>query len=134
VRGIDLRDLFTGRMSWRRFAVLLTGLPVDSEFKTALRNATDLDDLPEPEPGIYGPWPQTDMLLARGLDMFAHWMWANSDPDHRPAQPPPPYPRPGVVEGNVHAISEEALAYLEYKREHRGADPPADWKPVLTAP
>jgi hypothetical protein len=130
VRGIDLRDLFTGRLSWRRFGVLLRGLPVESEYKTAVRNTVDLSDLPDPEPGIYGPWSQADMLLARVGDLLSHWLWMNADPEKRPAAPPFPYPRPGVAD-NVRAISEEALAYLEYKRLHQGADPPPDWKPAL---
>lgn len=118
-------------MSWRRFAVILSRLPVESEYKTALRNTVDLSVLPEPEPGIYGPWPQSDLLLARIGDLMQHWMWANSDPEKRAAQPPTPYPRPGVELGNVSAISEEALEYLEYLREHHGAAPPDDWKPAL---
>lgn len=127
-----MRDLFTGRMSWRRFGVLLRGLPVESEYKTAVRNTVDLSELPDPEPGIYGPWSQGDMLLARVGDLLTHWLWANADPEKRPAKPPPPYPRPGVdAPSNVRAISEEALAYLEYKRQNQGADPPADWKPAL---
>lgn len=128
---MDLRDLFTGRMSWRRFAIVLNRLPVDSEFRTELRDATDFSTLPPPEPGVYGPWPQSDLLLARIGDLMQHWLWANADPEQRPANPPPPYPRPGVELGNVRAISDEALAYLEYKRLNQGADPPADWKPAL---
>lgn len=108
--------------------MLIEHLPVDSEFKTALRNDTDLSTLPEPTPGVYGPWPQSDMLAARIGDLMERWMWANSDPEKRPAQPPQPYPRPG---SNVTAISEEAGAYLEYVREHDGATPPADWTPAL---
>lgn len=118
-------------MSWRRFAVILNHLPTESSYVTAVRNVTDLSALPEPEPGKFGPWPQTDMLLARLGDLFNHWLWMNADPEKRPAQPPAPYPRPGVELGNVHAISEEALAYLEYLREHHGAAPPDDWKPAL---
>lgn len=127
-----MRDVFNGRMSWRRLGVVLRGLPVESEYKTALRNVTDLSALPEPEPGVYGPWPQTDLLIAQGLDMLNQWMWANSDPEKRPASPPPPWPRPGVAwPANVTAISDEAMAFLEYKRAHQGADPPPDWKPAL---
>jgi hypothetical protein len=119
-------------MSWRRFAVLLRGLPIESEYKTAVRNTTDLSDLPAPEPGIYGPWSQADMLLARMGDLLSHWLWMNADAEKRPATPPPPYPRPGVDDAsNVRAISLEAAAYLEYVREHHGAAPPPDWKPVL---
>jgi len=118
-------------MSWRRFGVILRGLPIESEYKTAVRNGIDLSDLPPPEPGVYGPWPQTDMLLARIGDRLSDWLWMNADPKTRPAQPPPPHPRPGVDHSNVTAISPAALAYLEYVRENHGAAPPDDWKPAL---
>lgn len=117
-------------MTWRRLGVLLRGLPVDSEYKTALRNTVDFSALPDPEPGVYGPWPQTDMLLARVGDLLNHYIWMSADPEKRPATPPSPYPRPGVASSNVRPISAAALAYLEYKREHQGADPPPDWKPA----
>lgn len=122
--------MFAGRMSWRRFAVVLRGLPLESEYKTALRNTIDLSELPAPEPGIYGPWSQGDQLIARVGDLLQHWLWMNADPEKRPTAPPPPYPRPGVG-SNVRPINPAAMAYLEYKRAHRGADPPDDWKPAL---
>lgn len=119
-------------MSWRRFAIILGGLPIESQFKTAMRNTVDLSELPEPTPGVYGPWPQTDQLIARGLDLLEGWMWANSDPEKRPASPPPPYPRPGVdLPANVRAINSEAMAYLEYLRAHQGAEPPPGWEPEV---
>lgn len=126
---MDLRDLFTGRMSWRRLSLVLANLPVESRYVTERRNDTDAKDLPLPEPGIFGPWPQTDMLLARIGDLLERQQWAEADPKTRGA-PPRPYPRPGT-ESNVRAISDEALAYLEYKRVHQGEDPPEDWTPAL---
>jgi hypothetical protein len=117
-------------MSWRRFQVLLEHLPAESEYKTALRNQTDLSALPEPQPGVYGPWPQSDLLLARIGDLMQHWIWANSDAAQRSPTPPKPYPRPGV-ESNVRAISAKAAAYLEFKRTHQGADPPEGWEPEV---
>lgn len=110
--------------------MLLDRLPVESEYKTELRNDTDLSALPAPKPGRFGPWPQTDMLLAKLVDLAQHWMWANADPDTRPPAPDP-YPRPGVERSNVRAISPAAAAYLEYKRQHQGADPPEDWTPEV---
>ena len=115
-------------MSWRRFTVILEHLPAESEYKTALFASVDRSQLPPPEPGVYGPWSQTDMLLARVGDFLSHWLWMNADPEKRPPVPPPPYPRPGV-EDNVRPISKAALAYLEYVREHRGEHPPDDWRP-----
>ena len=119
-------------MSWRRFAIILENLPGESAYKTALRNSTDLTALPPPEPGVYGPWPQTDLLLARLGDLMSHWLWMNADPQSRPAQPPQPYPRPGVEVGsNVRPISPAARAYLLYLEEHQGAAPPEDWEPEV---
>lgn len=118
-------------MSWRRFAVILRGLPADSEYKTELRNNTDLTSLGDPEPGVHGPWSQTDYILARISDQIAVYMWAQSEPTARPAEPSR-YPRPGIDDGsNVVPISTEALAYLEYMRQHQGAEPPPDWEPEV---
>ena len=122
---MDLRDLFTGALSWRRFGVILRGLPVESAYKTEVRNTIDLATLPPPEPGVHGPWPQTDMLLASIYDRLGDLVVVQGGYE----KPPQRFPRPGV--DNVRAISDEALAYLEYKREHRGADPPPEWKPAL---
>ena len=116
-------------MSWRRFSVILRHLPVDSAYFTAVRNAVDPEEMTPPTPGVFGPWSQGDMLLARIGDYLHDWLWMNADPQSRGSRPKP-YPRPGT-ESNVHAISDEALAFLEYKRAHRGADPPADWTPAL---
>ena len=118
-------------MSWRRFGVILRHLPIESAYMTAVRNATDPDaELPPPEPGIFGPWSQTDMLLARIGDGVSALLWQNGQDPKSPTPPPRPLPRPGV-ESNVRAICPEALAFLEYKREHRGEDPPDDWTPAL---
>ena len=116
-------------MSWRRFAVILERLPPESEYKTELLRRTDLAALPAPPPGVFGPWSQSDVLLARVGDLLSHWLWMNADAEQRPSAPPPPYPRPGVA-SNVRPISAEALAFLEYKRDHQGADPPEGWKPT----
>jgi hypothetical protein len=124
-----MRDVFTGAMSFRRLAVLLERLPVESEYKTELRETTDLTALPPPEPGSYGSWSQLELLVARLGDRMDHWLWMNADPKSRPASPPSPWPRPGV-DDNVRAISPEALAYLEYVREHHGEAPPDDWRPA----
>lgn len=129
VRGVDLRDLFTGGMSWRRLAVLLEHLPIESAFKTAVRDATDLSALPEPEDGVYGPTSQAEVLIARVGDLVQHGLWMFADPDTRPKQAPTPYFRFGE-RSNVHPISAEAAAYMEYVRENR-RHPPDDWKPAI---
>jgi hypothetical protein len=84
-----MRDVFTGAMSFRRLAVLLERLPVESEYKTELRETTDLSALPPPEPGSYGSWSQLELLVARLGDRMDHWLWMNADPKSRPASPPP---------------------------------------------
>ena len=125
-----MRDLFTGRMSWRRLRVILSHLPEDSAYRTAVNNASDPDaSLPPPPPGIFGPWSKEALLLATALDLFRDWMWAQADPNKRGPRPAP-LPRPGVV-AKVRPISAEALAFLEYKRQHQGEDPPEGWEPVL---
>ena len=123
---MDLGDLFTGRMSWRRFRVIWERLPPESAAKTQLRNATDLSELPPPKPGHYGAWSQAELLLARLIDSVDHLAWMQSD-GSKP--PPKPYPRPGVA--TVTPISKEALAYLEYVRAHQGEAPPEGWKPQV---
>jgi hypothetical protein len=125
VRGIDLADLFTGAMSWRRFGVILAYLPPESAYRTAVLNETDLDALPPPDPDVHGPWAHDELLLAAIIDRLGQLVWMQSDGKH---PPPPPYPRPGV-RSNVRAISPFARAYLAYLEEHQGAAPPADWQP-----
>lgn len=112
-------------MSWRRFSVLLDRLPEDSEFKTEFRDNTDLSTLPPPEPGKHGRWPHEAMLLAAIFDRLGDLVFTQGGYK----KVPPPLPRPGIETANVHPISAEALAYLEYKRDHQGADPPKGWKP-----
>lgn len=98
---------------------------------TAVRNQADpTEERPEPKPGVFGPWSQTDMLLALVCDRLATLIWQKSADPQNPTPPPKPLPRPGI-ESNVVAISQEALAFLEYKRAHRGADPPEGWTPQL---
>lgn len=116
-------------MSWRRFGVILRGLPIESRYLTAVRNATPPDaELPAPEPGVFGPWSQRDMLIARIGDGIDALLWQNAGDPQKPK--PKPYPRPGT-QSNVVPISAEAVAYLEYQRAHRGAGPPEGWTPAL---
>lgn len=114
-------------MSWRRFTVLLAHLPIESRYMTAVRNTADPSQMPDPTPGVFGPWPQSDMLLARIGDLIEGLLWQNQGDGNKPR--PKPYPRPGT-ESNVRPISAEGLAWLEYKRAHQGADPPEGWVPA----
>jgi len=127
--GLDLRDVFTGAMSWRRLRVILDHLPAESAYRTAVWNALDgTENLAPPEPGVFGPWSQTDLLLARVGDLLDAQLWQNAGDANAPR--PKPYPRPGM-ESKVSAVSEEAIEYLEYLREHHGEAPPDDWFPSI---
>lgn len=128
MRGLDLHDLVTGVMSWRRFAVVLAHLPIESAYRTELLNEADLSALPEPDPNRHGPWAHDELLLAAIFDRLGQLVWMQSD-GKKP--PPPPYPRPGVG-AKVRAINPAAQAYLRYLEEHRGEAPPADWQPDVS--
>jgi hypothetical protein len=114
-------------MSWRRFGIILGHLPPESSYLTAVRNSTDLSDLPEPDMETHGPWAQGELLLAGIFDRLGRLIWMQTDGRN---PPPPPYPRPGV-ESNVRAINPTAQAYLRYLAEHHGAAPPDDWEPEV---
>lgn len=67
-RGIDVLDVYRGRLSLRRLRILIQHLPPESATKTALRNAQP-DDAPagESRPDL-APWSGAEMLLAAVLD------------------------------------------------------------------
>jgi hypothetical protein len=44
---VELSDLWTGDLSWRRLGVLVKHLPAESATKTALRNAAPVEELKE---------------------------------------------------------------------------------------
>jgi hypothetical protein len=114
-------------MSWRRFQVVLNHLPIESAYKTAVRDATDLSSLPEPDPDRHGPWSHEAMLLAGIFDRVGQLAWMQTDGKN---PPPPPYPRPGVA-SNVWPINPAAHAYLEYLQAHHGEAPPEGWEPEV---
>lgn len=115
-------------MSWRRFRVVVEHLPIESAYKTALREATDLTELPPPDLEHHGPWSQQELLLAAIFDRLGSLIWMQSD-GKKP--PPLPYPRPGVASSNVSPINPAARAYLEYLEQHHGEAPPEDWEPEV---
>jgi hypothetical protein len=89
VYGIDLGDLFTGALTWRRLIVLLKGLPAGSRLARALDPAA--------------AWTTGDYLAAQAADNTSlvadelaafRWQWAtaNSKKGSRPKKPKP-YPR-----------------------------------------
>lgn len=79
--GINLSDLFTGKLTWRRFTALVKQLPYDSAVYRAER----------------GPWGLTEQLLAALVDegRVANWQRAQLHTKEK-LKPPKPIERPGV--------------------------------------
>lgn len=122
--GTDLAWLWTGRLSWRRLGVLVKHLPAESATKTAIRNATPLHEIKKMSAsGDYGPWSQTDMLLARIGDGVEKLFWAKTKDGAEGRNYPEPFPRPGVPHKNDLGQSAEVLDMMKYIREHNGASP-----------
>jgi antitoxin (DNA-binding transcriptional repressor) of toxin-antitoxin stability system len=71
VRGIDVLDVYRGRMSLRRLRVLIEHLPPESATKTAMRNAAPADIAAKSSEGArpdLGRWSNLEMLTAALLD------------------------------------------------------------------
>lgn len=104
-RGLDLLDIFTGKLSFRRLRIVLDNLPPESAFRTALRDSMSPEDLAaaSAEADVadsvsHGPWSLSDQLLASVADSLAVLVWAKGDEKKR-GKPPKPIPRPGVDSG-----------------------------------
>lgn len=119
-RGVDLRDLWRPgrRLTWRRLAVLLAGLPQDSATHTVLRDAIPAEVLATaPEPAGHGRWSHEAMLLAAIADginylRYEQVLIAGAKDTPRPA----PTPRPGLG-SNVRPLKTPAMvAYLNSRR------------------
>lgn len=78
-----MRDLFTGRLTWRQFGVLIRQLPHDSRLAREI----------EPD----AIWRLEHQLLATLVDAanVANWQRANSG-RKKASRPPEPIARPGV--------------------------------------
>lgn len=129
--GLDLRDLYTGGLSWRRLGVVLSHLGPESAYLTAVRESLtpeELQAMAARSPDHHGVWSQADMLLARIGDLVSDLIWMNSSGE---TPRPDPYPRPGVDRTVVKAISPYAEAYLREVERLHGAEPAPDWKPNL---
>jgi hypothetical protein len=101
--GRDLRDLTTGRLTWRQLKVLLAGLPADAATRRSIGG-------PEED------WHLEHHLLALIIDGLreANWQRANQFSKH-PSRPPTPLPRPGVVRralGRTSMTSAQVKAFL----------------------
>ncbi|MFF1625562.1 hypothetical protein [Streptomyces sp. NPDC058272] len=66
-RGIDLLDVYRGKLSLRRLRVLIEHLPPESATKTAIRNSVPVDAMErasdEHRPDL-APWSGVELLLA----------------------------------------------------------------------
>jgi hypothetical protein len=81
---VDILDLGTPRLSYRRLINLIRHLPRESATAVAMI-------------GEVHPWDDSDYLLARIADSVAHlgWMFAGVHAKNAPKKPPDPVPRPG---------------------------------------
>lgn len=122
---VELTGLWTGDLSWRRLGVLVKHLPAESATKTALRNAVPVEQLKDAvEVADYGPWSQTDMLLAELIDVARWLQWAKTKASEKVDTAPKPYPRPGVERKPAAAAANaQVINLLEYVRAHNGASP-----------
>lgn len=101
--GIELADLFRGRLTWRRFGVLLRQLPRTSRFARALDPAA--------------AWSIGEHLQALTLDALngANWQRSRS---RRKA--PEPIKRPGATSAKdqqIAALSEQLVRRRSGRRE-----------------
>jgi hypothetical protein len=98
--GVDLADVVTGRMSPRRLASLVAGLPADS---ATVRSTLGGDSL----------WGLPEHLLARILDTLAGANWQRSGGK---GPRPKPVPRPGADRrqryGRTTASAGDVMDYL----------------------
>lgn len=118
-RGIDLRDLWRGDLTWRRLAVLVAALPPESATKTAIRDSMTPEQLASlPTSSGHGPWSNSELLLAAVVDRLSLLLWQNS---RSKSKQPPPIPRPGVEQTSGRRISDKGVTYLAERRARRAA-------------
>ena len=128
LRGIDLRGLWTGALSWRRLKVIVDHLPPESATKTEIREALGEDALAELQEAVngevrHGPWSRLETLVAHVADCVNDLSYmtlsiAIGDKSKSP-EPPARYPRPGVRAITTVKPSAAALAFLTREREER---------------
>lgn len=123
--------MWTGELSWRRLGVLVRHLPPESATKTALRNAAPEEDLQQAVSDAereYGPWSQSEMLLAEMVDLLRWLQWAKTEAAEKKQPPPDPFPRPGVNRKPAAKANAQVINLLEYVRSHNGASPEGYFK------
>lgn len=78
------------------------------------------------EPDDYGPWSQTDLLLAAVVDGINVLAWQNSGGSK--SSLPSPLPRPGV-QRTTRRLTPEGRAYLENLRSQFREAGESSWAP-----
>lgn len=86
--GERLSDITTGRLSWRRLRVLITGLPSSSSLFRAVNGAA-------------AEWSTSDHLLALTVDALQIANWQRSADGSKGRRPPKPIARPGVQDSRA---------------------------------
>lgn len=106
--GVDLLDLGTERLTWRRLAVLLAHLPRDS---WTVREVS----------GEAARWGDQEHLLATIADLLtqANWMFAAANSKHAPDLPKP-LRRPGDPDPTVRIGGKRTATPREFQRLRAG--------------
>lgn len=109
---LDAMDLLRGRMSARKALLLLTALPAESAFISAIAPSLDATVGDGPE----RLWSTTDQLLASVLDAVREMSWILASVNSKgKVRRPEPLPRPGPKPDptKVRRLSPEARAKLD---------------------
>jgi hypothetical protein len=119
--SIELMDLWRGRLSFRRLALLIRYLPSESWTQTALRDEreTELVELtgPSDEPQKFGPWALENYQLAALRDEIAELRFVVARTAGQEKYPEPtPTPRPGMNR----PIRRQSAAGIAYLKKLRG--------------
>lgn len=95
-QGVDLLDVWRGRLSLRRLELLIRHLPATSRLGRAVN----------PDSALHAEWTPTTYLLADLFDLTARAKFKD----------PKPYPRPADI-ARERARAEARLAALERQRD-----------------
>lgn len=111
--GVDILDLGTERLSWRRLRALIARLPRDSWTVQAIA-------------GDRARWGDQEHLLATIVDALqqGNWMFAAANSKHSP-DPPSPIRRPGDPDPTVRLGGTRTLTPAEFRRLQAGMKPKA---------
>lgn len=102
---IDLADLLTGALSWRRLGVLVRRLPPGSATERSQR-------------GEAGEWGYVEHLLATVVDLLAGANWQRAG--DKKVKAPKPIPRPGDHRSRSRLSPAEVHARLLDQRRKEG--------------